>query len=147
MKQRKYYRTTISFKNHFDEDIELILDEHNNLIEILYDKIKIDPEKIDKVEHDIANGQKISQQQIFTHDNDPKYLPVEKIKNLVRNYHQFSPKDWEEIMSKLFVPVYEKIMGMKRFSKKEKEKMNKKMNEFIDMQISFNELLKHLPRY
>ena len=139
--------TTLSFKNHFDEDIEIEIDEKNNITNVHYDKIKIESKKIDKTTVDDETGFAIHQEQEFSDNFVPNYLPTDKIEKMVKGYHNYQPRDWEEIMAKLFIPIHEKIIGMKRYNKKEKNLINKKINEFIDMEISFNELLTYLPRY
>ena len=142
----------ISFKNNYNEVIDMVINDELNLLDLTVDGIKILPKTIDKTIVDSANlGFSIKQSAEFTNSSanssDPNYLPTQQIKRLILNKNKFKKDTWKDMMTAVIRNIINRIDTMNRYSNKEKFAMLKQLIKFRQGLLSYNDLIKILPKY
>ena len=142
----------ISFKNNYNEVIDMVINDELNLMDLTVDGIKILPKTIDKTIVDSANlGFSIKQSAEFTNSSanssDPNYLPTQQIKRLILNKNKFKKDTWKDMMTAIIRNIISRIDTMNRYSNKEKFAMLKQLIKFRQGLLSYNDLIKMLPKY
>lgn len=142
----------ISFKNNYNEVIDMVINDELNLLDLTVDGIKILPKTIDKTIVDSANlGFSIKQSAEFTNSSanssDPNYLPTQQIKRLILNKNKFKKDTWKDMMTAVIRNIISRIDTMNRYSNKEKFAMLKQLIKFRQGLLSYNDLIKILPKY
>ena len=138
----------ISFKNNYNEVIDMVINDELNLLDLTVDGIKILPKTIDKTIIDSENLEfSIKQSAEFTNSSDPNYIPTQQIKRLILNKNKFTNKTWKEMMTAIIRNIISRIDTMNRYSNKEKFAMLKQLIKFRQGLLSYNDLIKILPKY
>ena len=138
----------ISFKNNYNEVIDMVINDELNLLDLTVDGIKILPKTIDKTIIDSENLEfSIKQSVEFTNSSDPNYIPTQQIKRLILNKNKFTKDTWKEMMTAVIRNIINRIDTMNRYSNKEKFAMLKQLIKFRQGLLSYNDLIKILPKY
>ena len=142
----------ISFKNNYNEVVDIVINDELNLMDLTVDGIKILPKTIDKTIVDSENlGFSIKQSAEFTNSSanssDPNYLPTQQIKRLILNKNIFKKDTWKDMMTAVIRNIISRIDTMNRYSNKEKFAMLKQLIKFRQGLLSYNDLIKMLPKY
>ena len=142
----------ISFKNNYNEVVDIVINDELNLMDLTVDGIKILPKTIDKTIVDSENlGFSIKQSAEFTNSSanssDPNYLPTQQIKRLILNKNKFKKDTWKDMMTAVIRNIISRIDTMNRYSNKEKFAMLKQLIKFRQGLLSYIDLIKMLPKY